>query len=281
MPRVTANSRSSGSECGLGTSATRDQHGRSQHPHRRVGADLVRPEHVGRICAPGLVRGRSISPDRLARSARVEPPEPPSTPSRASPGRRGATPGSPLAVRQQNIRHSTPERSQTVKLLADCSMLISVPVVLIRWSRAQVVSRARAANPSSAGTWCKWLLTGRVQCCSSPPDSFARLVWQTAAKTRSDESNPLERGYPTASPWPALSIPAPELDPVAAAWGRKLYPGSGAPRVAAPGLMFGLHHHQEAAGLHHHHQPRGPSLKEEPLTATRAWMQPTVPDQNG
>ncbi|XP_022906620.1 transcription factor collier isoform X2 [Onthophagus taurus] len=45
--------------------------------------------------------------------------------------------------------------------------------------------------------------------------------------------------------------------------------------------MFGLHHHQDAAGLHHHHQPRGPSLKEEPLTATRSWMQPTVPDQNG
>lgn len=101
------------------------------------------------------------------------------------------------------------------------------------------------------------------------------------AKTRSDESNPVERGYPTASPWPALSLPAPDLDPVAAAWGRKFYPSTGGPRVAGPGLMFGLHHHQDAAGLHHHHQPRGPSLKEEPLTTTRSWMQPTVPDQNG
>ncbi|RZC31753.1 hypothetical protein BDFB_005587 [Asbolus verrucosus] len=45
--------------------------------------------------------------------------------------------------------------------------------------------------------------------------------------------------------------------------------------------MFGLHHHQDAAGLHHHHQPRGPSLKEEPLSTTRSWMQPAVPDQNG
>ncbi|XP_068908844.1 transcription factor collier isoform X3 [Tenebrio molitor] len=45
--------------------------------------------------------------------------------------------------------------------------------------------------------------------------------------------------------------------------------------------MFGLHHHQDATGLHHHHQPRGPSLKEEPLSTTRSWMQPTVPDQNG
>ncbi|XP_031333971.1 transcription factor collier-like [Photinus pyralis] len=45
--------------------------------------------------------------------------------------------------------------------------------------------------------------------------------------------------------------------------------------------MFGLHHHQDAAGLHHHHQPRGPSLKEEPLTTTRAWMQPSMQDQNG
>ncbi|XP_065157423.1 transcription factor collier isoform X5 [Atheta coriaria] len=45
--------------------------------------------------------------------------------------------------------------------------------------------------------------------------------------------------------------------------------------------MFGLHHHQDAGGLHHHHQPRGPSLKEEPITTTRAWMQPTVPDQTG
>ncbi|XP_044258308.1 transcription factor collier isoform X2 [Tribolium madens] len=45
--------------------------------------------------------------------------------------------------------------------------------------------------------------------------------------------------------------------------------------------MFGLHHHQDATGLHHHHQPRGPSLKEEPLSTTRSWMQPTVPDQTG
>ncbi|KAF5295276.1 hypothetical protein FQA39_LY13141 [Lamprigera yunnana] len=106
-------------------------------------------------------------------------------------------------------------------------------------------------------------------------------IKQIAVKTRSDESNPAERGYPTASPWPALSLPAPDLDPVAAAWGRKLYPGTGGPRVAGPGLMFGLHHHQDAAGLHHHHQPRGPSLKEEPLTTTRAWMQPSMQDQTG
>lgn len=46
-----------------------------------------------------------------------------------------------------------------------------------------------------------------------------------AAKTRSDEGHPVERGYPTASPWPALSLTGHELDPVAAAWGRKLYPG--------------------------------------------------------
>ncbi|KAF5297229.1 hypothetical protein FQR65_LT10045 [Abscondita terminalis] len=105
--------------------------------------------------------------------------------------------------------------------------------------------------------------------------------YSTTFKTRSDENNPAERGYPTASPWPALSLPAPDLDPVAAAWGRKLYPGTGGPRVAGPGLMFGLHHHQDAAGLHHHHQPRGPSLKEEPLTTTRAWMQPSMQDQNG
>ncbi|XP_044762099.1 transcription factor collier isoform X3 [Coccinella septempunctata] len=113
----------------------------------------------------------------------------------------------------------------------------------------------------------------------------------SAVKTRSDESlTPSERsgsgGYPTTSPWPALSLPAPELDPVAAAWGRKLYSGSAGagPRVAAgPGLMFGLHHHQDHAtgGLHHHHQPRGPSLKEEPLSSTRAWMQPSVQDQSG
>lgn len=113
----------------------------------------------------------------------------------------------------------------------------------------------------------------------------------SAVKTRSDESlPPSERsgsgGYPTTSPWPALSLPAPELDPVAAAWGRKLYSGSAGagPRVAAgPGLMFGLHHHQDHAtgGLHHHHQPRGPSLKEEPLSSTRAWMQPSVQDQTG
>lgn len=106
-------------------------------------------------------------------------------------------------------------------------------------------------------------------------------VDRIAAKTRSDESHPVERGYPTASPWPALSLPTPDLDPVTAAWGRKLYPGTGAPRVAGPGLMFGLHHHQDATGLHHHHQPRGPSLKEEPLSTARSWMQPSVPDQNG
>ncbi|KAJ8911630.1 hypothetical protein NQ315_015171 [Exocentrus adspersus] len=100
------------------------------------------------------------------------------------------------------------------------------------------------------------------------------------AKTRSDEGHPVERGYPTASPWPALSLTGHELDPVAAAWGRKLYPGTGTSRVAGPGLMFGLHHHQDAtAGLHHHHQPRGPSLKEEPLTTARSWMQSTVSDQ--
>ncbi|CAH0553239.1 unnamed protein product [Brassicogethes aeneus] len=45
--------------------------------------------------------------------------------------------------------------------------------------------------------------------------------------------------------------------------------------------MFGLHHHQDATGLHHHHQPRGPSLKEEPLSTARSWMQSTGPDQNG
>ncbi|XP_057655279.1 transcription factor collier isoform X2 [Diorhabda carinulata] len=45
--------------------------------------------------------------------------------------------------------------------------------------------------------------------------------------------------------------------------------------------MFGLHHHQDATGLHHHHQPRGPSLKEEPLSTARSWMQGTVSDQNG
>ncbi|CAH1119008.1 unnamed protein product [Phaedon cochleariae] len=45
--------------------------------------------------------------------------------------------------------------------------------------------------------------------------------------------------------------------------------------------MFGLHHHQDATGLHHHHQPRGPSLKEEPLSTARSWMQTTVSDQNG
>ncbi|XP_060526367.1 transcription factor collier isoform X2 [Cylas formicarius] len=45
--------------------------------------------------------------------------------------------------------------------------------------------------------------------------------------------------------------------------------------------MFGLHHHQDAGAgtLHHHHQPRGPSLKEEPLA--RGWMQGGVADQNG
>lgn len=111
----------------------------------------------------------------------------------------------------------------------------------------------------------------------------------------------------TASPWPALSLPATaaaaaaaapppvELDPVAAAWGRKLYPPPGPTRGVGPGgLMFGLHHHQDAAtaaGLHHHHhhhhQPRGPvtSLKEEPLSTTqlaaaRSWMQPPVVDQS-
>lgn len=57
--------------------------------------------------------------------------------------------------------------------------------------------------------------------------------------------------------------------------------GTGTSRVAGPGLMFGLHHHQDATGLHHHHQPRGPSLKEEPLTTARSWMQTTVSDQNG
>ncbi|CAH1990638.1 unnamed protein product [Acanthoscelides obtectus] len=89
---------------------------------------------------------------------------------------------------------------------------------------------------------------------------------------------------------PGLSL---ELDPVAAAWGRKLYPGSGSSRVAGPGLMFGLHHpahHPQdaaaaaaaaAAGLHHHHQPRGPSLKEEPMPSARSWMQTAVADQNG
>lgn len=35
-------------------------------------------------------------------------------------------------LRAQNIHHSTPERSQTVKLLPDYSMLISVPVVFTR-----------------------------------------------------------------------------------------------------------------------------------------------------
>ncbi|XP_025828869.1 transcription factor collier isoform X1 [Agrilus planipennis] len=47
--------------------------------------------------------------------------------------------------------------------------------------------------------------------------------------------------------------------------------------------MFGLHHHQDAtAGLHHHHhhQPRGPSLKEEPLTAARSWMSTSIQDPN-
>ncbi|VEN54238.1 unnamed protein product, partial [Callosobruchus maculatus] len=57
--------------------------------------------------------------------------------------------------------------------------------------------------------------------------------------------------------------------------------------------MFGLHHpahHPQdaaaaaaaaAAGLHHHHQPRGPSLKEEPMPSARSWMQTAVADQNG
>lgn len=108
----------------------------------------------------------------------------------------------------------------------------------------------------------------------------------------------MERGYTTASPWPALALPGGpvDLDPVTAAWGRKLYPppGTGPTRVGTgvtPGsLMFGLHHHQDAAtaaGLHHHHQPRGPvtSLKEEPLSgsqlaAARSWMQPAVVDQS-
>jgi len=46
-------------------------------------------------------------------------------------------------------------------------------------------------------------------------------------------------------------------------------------------MMFGLH--QELANHHHHHQPRGPSLKEEPLAAQlaqRAWMQPGIVDQS-
>lgn len=116
---------------------------------------------------------------------------------------------------------------------------------------------------------------------TAAPAELNQPQLKESAKTRSDESNPVERGYPTASPWPALSLPAPDLDPVAAAWGRKLYSGSGGPRVAGSGLMFGLHHHQDATSLHHHHQPRGPSLKEEPLTASRSWMQPSVPDQNG
>lgn len=74
-----------------------------------------------------------------------------------------------------------------------------------------------------------------------------------------------------------------ELDPVAAAWGRKLYPPAAAAshRPSAAGLMFGLHHHQEV--MHHHaaSQPRGPvtSLKEEPVTG-RWSMGPTTVDQN-
>lgn len=114
-------------------------------------------------------------------------------------------------------------------------------------------------------------------------------------KTRSDYfPSSVECGYTTASPWPALPLPgsAPvDLDPVAAAWGRKLYPPPGAGPTRAGGLMFGLHHHQDpsAGGLHHHHhhhQPRGPvtSLKEEPLATTqlsaRSWMQPAVVDQS-
>ena len=113
-------------------------------------------------------------------------------------------------------------------------------------------------------------------------------------KTRSDgEGGLVDRGYTTASPWPAAFAPV-DLDPVV--WGRKLYPppgvGAGPGRAMGPGgLMFGLHHHQDAAaaGLHHHHhhhQPRGPvtSLKEEPLSssqlaAARSWMQPSVVDQ--
>ncbi|KAL1517140.1 hypothetical protein ABEB36_000946 [Hypothenemus hampei] len=43
--------------------------------------------------------------------------------------------------------------------------------------------------------------------------------------------------------------------------------------------MFGLHHHHDPSGGLHHHQPRGPSLKEEPLA--RGWMQSGVADQNG
>jgi len=42
-------------------------------------------------------------------------------------------------------------------------------------------------------------------------------------------------------------------------------------------MMFGLH--QDLGG----HQPRGPSLKEEPLSAQlapRPWMQPTLVDQS-
>ncbi|KAJ9586921.1 hypothetical protein L9F63_019497, partial [Diploptera punctata] len=80
---------------------------------------------------------------------------------------------------------------------------------------------------------------------------------------------------------PAAAAPPPvDLDPVAAAWGRKLYPPPGVGADAA--TAAGLHHHH-----HHHHQPRGPvtSLKEEPLSTTqlaaaRSWMQPTVVDQS-
>ncbi|GLV31771.1 knot [Carabus blaptoides fortunei] len=142
---------------------------------------------------------------------------------------------------------------------------------------------------------------GTIRCLSRVPVAFIRSLGSRVytggccgdPKTRLSQAitRPSERGYTTASPWPALSLPAAapvDLDPVAAAWGRKLYPPPGA-GPARPGLMFGLHHHQDAAaGLHHHHhQPRGPvtSLKEEPLSGTqlaaaRSWMQPTTVDQN-
>ncbi|KAK9885049.1 hypothetical protein WA026_009272 [Henosepilachna vigintioctopunctata] len=210
-----------------------------------------------------------------------------------SPERRPATPqrraSGPLGgFRTQNVRYSTPERLRvsnccrisrwlSVSQCSPSSGIANGGELRLKWSPGAISQGSRSVGTN--------FNVSRTQ------DDLWENKVSPAVKTRSDESlPPSERsgsgGYPTTSPWPALSLPAPELDPVAAAWGRKLYSGSAAagPRVAAgPGLMFGLHHHQDHAsgGLHHHHQPRGPSLKEEPLSSTRAWMQPSVQDQNG
>lgn len=49
---------------------------------------------------------------------------------------------------QQNGHLSTPERSQTIKLLADHSMLISVPVVFIRLLTPRTSGLSRVSNPA-------------------------------------------------------------------------------------------------------------------------------------